>query len=77
MCFKFPDGRPTVTGIGDPILLQTYATPLPLALGWQCPGCGAVWAPAMPGCLRCNGRGNRAANPLVDIVISPPAPEER
>jgi hypothetical protein len=43
-----------------------------IAAGWLCAACGASWAPTIPGCLRCNGRGNRAANPLVDIVIQPP-----
>jgi hypothetical protein len=45
-----------------------------LLVGWLCKGCGASWAPSVPGCMRCNGRGNRASNPLVDIVISPPDP---
>jgi hypothetical protein len=56
------------------------ALPVPampaLPAGWICAACGASWSPMIPGCMRCNGQGNRASNPLVDIVISPPAQDE-
>jgi hypothetical protein len=29
----------------------------PTAMGWRCPGCGAVWSPTTTGCLNCTGIG--------------------
>lgn len=29
-------------------------SPFASTSGWTCPKCGSVWAPATPGCSKCN-----------------------
>lgn len=62
-CQRSTSGRCGLHSLGG-IVYEPHAT-VPQK-GWQCPVCGHVWAPWLPGCGECN-------RPRVTVTGDPPA----